>query len=292
MPTTSPQVIILTEANSKIGFGHCVRCQALADAFSTLKIKTKLILNKYPKKLPTVELIIIDSYRLSSTEYQHYKQFCRILAVIDDTQRLAYPADIIINPALGAEHLTYNQKYILLAGVRYTLLKKEFWKVRSYHKKIRNNNKHLLITLGASTPLTVSKKISSALTQQHPLLHITIAHGKHSSEDMIDLMKNTDVAISAGGQTLYELACLGVPTIALQTADNQKFNLQQWQQVGFIDTIILPNKESFLNDIQTQFVGLTLENRLKKSSLGKEHIDGRGALRAAQELIAYIKKHD
>lgn len=60
------------------------------------------------------------------------------------------------------------------------------------------------------------------------------------AEHMKTLMLESDVAISAGGQTLYELASVGLPTIAIQVVDNQsedisgflKRNIEQCFSMG------------------------------------------------------------
>ncbi len=48
---------------------------------------------------------------------------------------------------------------------------------------------------------------------------------------MRDVMLSSDVAISAGGQTLYELARTGTPTVAVSVADNQKKNVEAMGKV-------------------------------------------------------------
>lgn len=53
---------------------------------------------------------------------------------------------------------------------------------------------------------------------------------------MARLMQNADVAISAAGQTVFELARCGTPTVMVGIADNQRANLEQWPTLcGFID---------------------------------------------------------
>ena len=56
---------------------------------------------------------------------------------------------------------------------------------------------------------------------------------------------NVDLAISASGQTLYELACIGVPTIAIGIIDNQKNNIKNWINQGFIEYAGCWNDESY-----------------------------------------------
>jgi len=46
------------------------------------------------------------------------------------------------------------------------------------------------------------------------------------------VMAASDMAISAAGQTLYELARIGVPTIATAVVKNQLNNVQGWEKWG------------------------------------------------------------
>jgi spore coat polysaccharide biosynthesis predicted glycosyltransferase SpsG len=53
---------------------------------------------------------------------------------------------------------------------------------------------------------------------------------------MAQLMLEADVAISGAGQTIFELARCGTPTVMVGIADNQRANLEQWPSLcGFID---------------------------------------------------------
>ena len=52
----------------------------------------------------------------------------------------------------------------------------------------------------------------------------------HSApEDMRAIMATADLAVTAGGQTTYELAASGVPAVALCIAENQRPNLAALQ---------------------------------------------------------------
>ena len=95
-----------------------------------------------------------------------------------------------------------------------------------------------------------------------------------------------DAAISAGGQTLYELARVGVPAIAIRIAANQSNNLKGWHKAGFIeyagsagDNKLLYNIEKCLNKIKKQRI------RENISRLGRSLVDGAGALRIADYIL-------
>jgi spore coat polysaccharide biosynthesis predicted glycosyltransferase SpsG len=102
---------------------------------------------------------------------------------------------------------------------------------------------------------------------------------------MRDIMLASDIAISAGGQTLYELARAGVPSVVVAVADNQMNNVGGWQEAGFIkyagwweDSMILDN---VLNEL-----GLCEDHdmRNKMSKAGSTLVDGAGAKR----IVEYI----
>ncbi len=59
---------------------------------------------------------------------------------------------------------------------------------------------------------------------------------------MKNLMINNDLAISAGGNTLYELCACGIPTIAIIIADNQRKFVQVIHRKTGIDYIDLEGK--------------------------------------------------
>jgi len=51
-------------------------------------------------------------------------------------------------------------------------------------------------------------------------------------ENMAELLGGSDIAIGAAGSTSWERCCLGLPTIILITADNQRFVAKGLQQAG------------------------------------------------------------
>jgi len=106
------------------------------------------------------------------------------------------------------------------------------------------------------------------------------------AEEMKKTMLESDVAISASGQTLYELARIGLPTIAISVADNQMNNVRDWQRAGFIEYAgSWEDKTVFTNIIQK--LELLQDNvlRYEKSKRGKALVDGLGAIRVVSQCI-------
>jgi spore coat polysaccharide biosynthesis predicted glycosyltransferase SpsG len=55
--------------------------------------------------------------------------------------------------------------------------------------------------------------------------------------DIRDVFLSSDLVISAGGQTLFELAALGIPTIPVQVMDNQTEDIDGFLTLGFFDEV-------------------------------------------------------
>ena len=103
---------------------------------------------------------------------------------------------------------------------------------------------------------------------------------------MKELMLNSDIAISAGGQTLYELARIGVPTIGICMAKNQEKNLNGWQMAGFIDYIGWYNNNELQFVLKQSIANLiSSEERTSRSKIGKALVDGKGASRIVNVIM-------
>ena len=100
-------------------------------------------------------------------------------------------------------------------------------------------------------------------------------------------MLKCDLALTGGGQTTYELAATGAPTIAVRLASNQTGNLLGLAARGALfwagDV-----GEPDLQDKIRQAILVLAENRdtrQKMSYAGRLLVDGRGADRVAEEIL-------
>ena len=101
-----------------------------------------------------------------------------------------------------------------------------------------------------------------------------------------DIMLRSDIAISSGGQTLYELARVGVPTIAFLQAENQRLNLEAWDKEGFIEYV--GGYNNLGKKISQGLDRLPLrKERARRSGIGMRLVDGQGARRTREALLTY-----
>ena len=147
------KICIITEGNAQVGLGHISRCLSLYQAFqekeiepyfiidgdssveTILKGKKFLLFNwsvdfkRLLNEIKNVDIIIIDSYFLTQSQYNEIIKKVKLAVCIDDYIRLDYHSGIVINHLINAPDLSYPcySKVNYLLGAKYCMLKKVFW---------------------------------------------------------------------------------------------------------------------------------------------------------------------
>lgn len=253
-------------------------------------------------------VLIIDSYLTPGEVYSTLRKNNNIVVAIDDNNRLQYDAHIIISPTIYGEFLDYKKRpnSIYLLGPKYIILRKEFWSIPP--KKINKNIRDIMITFGGEDMRNLTPRVLELLKDMPYTLHVVIGRAfKNTSyipryrkypnikfyfdlnaKEMLHLMLLSDIAISSCGQTLHELARVGVPTIGVVVAENQKLNAQYFQKLGFL---MYAGKYTDNNLERNIFEILELlsdyNERKLRSEIGRKLVDGLGARRIVSEVITY-----
>jgi len=111
---------------------------------------------------------------------------------------------------------------------------------------------------------------------------------------LIELFNEVDLVITAGGQTLYELARIGLPAIAIKVAENQNLNILGWEKTGFLQ--FLGNWDKLSPELLCTAIekSLSMDTRYAMQQAGLARIDGLGARRTIDIVIEKIrqKKHN
>ncbi len=255
-------------------------------------------------------IAIVDSYLADIAFYNEVSDSVRLPVYIDDNKRLDYPKGVVVNGSISAEMLNYpareNINYLL--GPKYIPLRKEFWNVSE--KIIREKVERIMITFGGDDTENVTPSALRMLAKRYPQAAKNVIVGRGfrneveikkaadarteliysvGAEGMKSVMFESDIALSAGGQTLYELARVGMPAIAVIVADNQLNNVQGWEKNGFVVNAGWHNAPELPEKINE---GLKLlEERMvreRMSKAGKLLVDGGGAERAVETLMSIL----
>jgi UDP-2,4-diacetamido-2,4,6-trideoxy-beta-L-altropyranose hydrolase len=310
------KVLILTEGGERIGFGHITRCVALCEAFKEKFINPTLLVNgddsilgllKYKnfeiynwiknkeklfQDIVKSDFVVIDSYLAEKSMYDKISEVTGgKMLMIDDYNRIKYPKGIVVNPSIYGDKIDYLRKSdaIYFLGKDYILLRKEFWNVPE--RKISKKVKNVLITFGGMNRYNLVNKIANFLKEKFniKIYIVNTKFNKLTAKEMLSLMLESDVCISGGGQTTYELARVGVPTIGICLAENQKFNLRCWKSLGFIENLFWDNEgEKLIEVICSSFNSLLpYQKRKKLNEIGRSYVDGQGAKNIIKIIIDY-----
>lgn len=218
---------------------------SLLPKFNTMYEEAEFIAQILQNSTPAVHRVILDGYEFDA-EYQRLLKESNIpLVCVDDHSHAEhYYADYIINPQLTAQPAMYDQKSnkpILMLGHQYILLRQEIRERTKALTPTGNIPQHVLVTLGGSDNNNISK---IAMQAMQPLsgLQVKLVIGstnRHAAElkqicktnpnrftfaesvkNMAELYHQADIAISAPGGTMWELALNGIPTILIAINDN------------------------------------------------------------------------
>ncbi len=256
------KAVILTEAGKNFGLGHLSRCVALKNHLEKAEFLVEIYnrgeyesphaahldwLVSAESALKDADLAIVDSYYASYEFYDYITKNVALCVVLDDFSRIKYPkSTIILNPALNAKRLYIDAENTLFAGIEYGLLREEFW--QREEKRINRDILKVLITLGGSDYQNNTQKIldivarelsyaqvNVVIPEHHAPLHYgfeTNIYSKLSARELKNLMLECDLVVSGGGVTAVEVQSTRTPSIALEIAPNQSYQLRQWQRVG------------------------------------------------------------
>lgn len=191
--------------------------------------------------------VILDGYHFTPDYQRAIKETCRLL-VIDDIAHLDhYHAHILVNQNIHASRLAYscNGDTVKLLGRDFVLLRREFLEYRNWKRRIPKEAKNILVTVGGADSRNVTLKVIHALHELNdPDLEARILVGpsnpneealadavRHAAcnmrlirdvKGMPGLMVWADVAVSAAGSTCWELCFMGLPSLIITVAENQR----------------------------------------------------------------------
>jgi UDP-2,4-diacetamido-2,4,6-trideoxy-beta-L-altropyranose hydrolase len=251
--------------------------------------------------------VVVDGYQFSAEYHASIRlRDCRVLVVDDCGSCGPNGADVVLNQNLHAREDMYrnmSEDADLLLGPKFAMLRREFGGWRGWRREIAAVGRKILITMGGSDPDNVSAQVCEALRElrvdgveirvavgsSNP--HLASLHSiaekwggalqvEQNVSDMSELMAWADVAISSAGSTCWEICMLGLPSVLLVLAENQRPVAGELSRLGIaIDAS--PDEEATREPLCGRVRSLLLANglRMKMSQRGCELVDGRGGER-------------
>jgi UDP-2,4-diacetamido-2,4,6-trideoxy-beta-L-altropyranose hydrolase len=252
--------------------------------------------------------LIVDHYGIDQTWHKKLQGFYKKLMVIDDLGDRKQLCDILLDQNYGDNQNKYQSlvpaRCKILVGSTYSLLRPEFaqWREYSLSHRLKPKLKKILITMGGVDPDNYTGQVLQALKQTilpkdivvSVILGPTSPHLntlqqqakilpykteiKVNVSNMAELMANADLAIGAAGSTSWERCCLGLPSIQIVIAGNQKIiaeNLSVINAINYIKNI------DEINDL----IETTAQWMQRMSQISSQVCDGMGTGRVIKHLI-------
>jgi UDP-2,4-diacetamido-2,4,6-trideoxy-beta-L-altropyranose hydrolase len=258
----------------------------------------------------TWDWLVVDHYALDMGWETMLRNAARRILVIDDLADRQHDCDVLLDQNFYADkHTRYlgkvPQECRLLLGPRYVLLRDEFRQLRDKVKSRMGPVKRALIFFGGmdadnyTAPAIEALagighydlRVDVAIGAQHPArMEIEAACARLGyachvqTPNMGELMAGADLAIGAGGTATWERCCLGLPTLTLCVAANQRKLVDDSALAGLI---YAPTIEYEIKSGLRRHFQALLENpglRTLISRRGTNTVDGRGAARILRAM--------
>jgi spore coat polysaccharide biosynthesis predicted glycosyltransferase SpsG len=103
---------------------------------------------------------------------------------------------------------------------------------------------------------------------------------------MADLMAEADIAIGSGGGTSLERCCLGLPSLVIMVADNQRASVSSLVQAGAV-TLVGMLDEATPERIAASLAALAQDRAVLEAQAGAAAavVDGEGARRVGRVIL-------
>lgn len=248
------KIILRADGEENLGMGHVYRCLSIALHLTGHEILfvtnknfqlgvDKIKNSNFPFQLIETEndffqvindwhpdIVVNDILNTRPTYMKRMKLMVPRVINFEDKGRGADYADCVIN-ALYQNEIGANR----FNGFPYYFIRDEFLtaKPKEFSEQVNN----VVVLFGGSDPSNLTKKTYTALKKisvEFPDVeyHIITGFGYAHKDEIVDspkhrifvhndvkrvskYMKNADMAITSQGRTIYELACMGIPSIVL-----------------------------------------------------------------------------
>jgi len=206
-------------------------------------------------------LTVIDHYDLDASFETACRQWSDRILVIDDLADRRHDCDFLIDQTLARAPNDYAglapPACRLLLGPDYALLRPEFGRLRKQAlERPRDTVHRIVVAIGGSDPLNITGLALQAIRGSGLDLKVDVVLGSVSPNfrevsiavaeagagwqlhvdtlEIADLMSTADLAIGACGIGAWERCTLGLPTIAVVIADNQRMIARELNRRGAI----------------------------------------------------------
>ena len=260
-----------------------------------------------------VDLLVADHYGRDVSFESACRGWAKRIVAIDDLADRRHDADLLLDQTLGREAGAYANLVPgdcrLLLGTAYALLRPRFSELRLSGARPRANGglSRVVVSLGAVDPGNLTSTVIAGLSASGLRFDVDVMIGSAAPHlaairehcrtggpmftlhvdcpDPATLLANADLAIGAAGTSAWERCCLGVPTLLVVLAENQRMVAQALADRGAVE--LLAAGGALQPEAVATAVHALAGNSSRRNDMAAAAAsicDGLGARRVAMEL--------
>lgn len=260
-----------------------------------------------------LDWLVVDHYALDHRWESRVAECCRRLMAIDDLADRRHQCDLLLDQNLGRQPHDYDGLVPgvtnKLIGSDYALLRAEFPRARAMSLEARQTREsgNILVSMGGvdvanvtgdvlrvldTIEVVASCRVTVVLGAACPHIDEVIEQAESmrldarvvvNANNMAELMRQADLAIGAAGGSAWERCCLGLPSLLVVMADNQRPGAEALNRAGASLSLGWPDaiEETLPRAISDVFA---LGRLLEMSQNAAAICDGLGVQRVADAL--------
>lgn len=266
--------------------------------------------------------VVVDHYGIDQEWEIEIRKSISLLFVIDDLANRRHHCDLLLDQNLGRMCGDYRELVPpdceLLIGPTYALLRDDFSKLRESAIKARlfasGRACNVLVTMGAVDAdnwtvrvldaldvagLPAGSRVEVVLGSTAPWLAEVREHASSmqtpcsvvvNCSDMAVRMASADFSVGAAGSTAWERCCLGVPSVMVLLAENQRVVAESLGAVGA--ALVVDGLTSTSPDLLTPIraIASDFEMRRRMSAVAQTVTTGVGAARVCERILARLSE--
>lgn len=199
-------------------------------------------------ELSNIDLLVVDSYAIDYIWENELRLYVKQIMIIDDLANRKHNCDILLDQNFYLDKEERYKRLVpencqLYLGPKFALLREEFYKAKANLRKRDGNIKNILVFFGGSDLTNETEKAIKAIELlNNPDITVNVVVGASNKnkeklkrfcaqnpqfkfycqvDNMAELMNEADLAIGAGGTTIWERHFMELPSIVISVADNQ-----------------------------------------------------------------------
>jgi UDP-2,4-diacetamido-2,4,6-trideoxy-beta-L-altropyranose hydrolase len=260
------------------------------------------------------DVVVVDHYRAGAAEEDLLRGPGRRLVVIDDLADRRHACNLLVDPGYGRRREHYDAlippESAVRLGPSHALVRPEFAAARQRAMSRRAKHgpaRRALVSLGLTDVGGITVRVVRALAPVLEEIRLDIVLGADApslpaltamaetdrrlhlwvdNAEMASLMADADIAIGAGGSSVWERAAVGLPSATVILADNQRAMIEHMADAGFTRALDAgaADLEDALAAAWRRLAG-DPPLRWRLAERASELCDGHGADRVAQAVL-------